>query len=412
MLLRVYEVIVKTVLLVILAAGIGVTAGGLIVSERGAKRHAAALAAQHQALNAEIVRLEAALEAANARPAPAPFVIPPNPAPAALGRLSPAEIMDKLQTLKGSSSRTLRESVYWLAELAQHGQTALPAIREFLARNEDVDLDALSAPTRGARDVRVPLDFVLPPSLRFGLFDVLRQIGSAEAEQILAESLTLTSRGVEVAYLARVLQDMAPNKYREQATSLARQLLATAASFSSPSPLDRNHRDNLFSVLMMYNDTSFAGDAQGQLVQADGQIDRGSLKYLQQVLGPQSVAIAAQAYQDPRVSDSAKKEPLARLALSFVGVDQQANEFYERTINDPVITPSHRKNLIEDLNEDGLEFRNLTERDLPTIKNRLAIIDQLAPSAMDKVNAAAFMEARKDLVNMANRILNPPPPKP
>jgi hypothetical protein len=130
------------------------------------------------------------------------------------------------------------------------------------------------------------------------------------------------------------------------------------------------------------------------------------------VLGPQSVAIAAQAYQDPRVSDSAKKEPLARLALSFVGVDQQANEFYERTINDPVITPSHRKNLIEDLNEDGLEFRNLTERDLPIIKNRLAIIDQLAPGAMDKVNAAAFMEARKDLVNMANRILNPPPPKP
>jgi hypothetical protein len=154
----------------------------------------------------------------------------------------------------------------------------------------------------------------------------------------------------------------------------------------------------------MYNDASFTANAQAQLVQADGQIDRTALRYLQQVLGAQSVAVAAQAYQDPRVSDSGKKEPLARLALSFVGADHQANEFYNRTINDPVMTPGHRKNLIEDLNEDGLNFRNLTQADLPVIQNRLALIDQLAPGAMDKVNAAAFQEARKDLINMAKKL--------
>jgi hypothetical protein len=258
---------------------------------------------------------------------------------------------------------------------------------------------------KGSREVRVGLDFVVPPSLRFGLFDVLRQIGGAEAEQLLAESLSQTGRGVEVNYLARVLQELAPGKYRDQAVTTARELLASGAPPSSNSPLDRSHRENLFGVLIFFNDGSFASMAQTQLVQADGQVDRTVLNYLQQTLGPQSVAIAAQAYQDPRVNDSAKKEPLARLALSFVGADAQANDFYQKAINDPVMNPKDRKNLIEDLNEDGLNFKNLSERDLPLIMNRLGLIEQLAPNAMDAANAAAFKEAYKDLVNMQKKVL-------
>jgi hypothetical protein len=394
----------KTALLLVLAAGVGFATGWVIIAKRDAVRHGVAMAEQQAAFNSEKAALEEALDAARARrpSIPAPTPTPSAPAPA---RPTPAEIIAKLQTFKGANPRTLREAVYWLTELAQNGPSALPVIREFLARNQDLDWDTASfAQGRTTRDV--PLDFALPPSLRFGLFDVVRQIGGPDAEQILAESLTRTGRGVEVAYLARVLQEIAPNQYKDQALTVARDLLASSAPLSSTSPLDRGHRDYLYGVLAMYNDGSFAATAQAQLVQADGQIDRSALKYLQQVLGPQSVAIAAQAYQDPRVSDSAKKEPLARLALSFAGADQQANEFYNRAINDPVMTPSHRKNLIEDLNEDGLNFRNLTQQDLPLIKNRLILIDQLAPDAMDKVNAAAFQEARKDLVNMVTRLEN------
>jgi hypothetical protein len=391
----------KTAFSVVLAvAAIAFAAGSIIISKRQADRHAAQLAEERALWAAEKAALEEALDTARARAATttAPFVIPTTPAPVST-RLSPTEIISKLQTIRGGSPRQFREAVYWLTELTQHGTAALPPIREFLARNQDFDLDVA-----GFSQGRIlSLNFVLPPSLRFGLFDVLRQIGGDEAEQILAEALNRTGRGVEVLFLTRVLQDMAPNKYRDPALTIARDLLAsTTPSFTSP--LDRSHRDNLFSVLAMYNDGSFSGTAQAQLVQADGQIDRSALKYLQQVLGPQSVAIAEQAYQDPRVSDSAKKEPLARLALTFVGADQQANQFYERAINDPVMNPSHRKNLIEDLNEDGLNFRNLTQQDLPLIKNRLSLIDQLAPGAMDKVNAAAFQEAKKDLINMVIRL--------
>jgi hypothetical protein len=322
----------------------------------------------------------------------------------------------RLQTLRQSpgpaSAETLRQAVYWLEELRQAGLAALPDIREFLARSEDVELDTSQFQGRGARDR--PPDFVLPPSLRLGLFDLLRRIGGTEAEKILAESLARAGRGVEVAYLTEMLQEMAPNQYRDQALAVARGLLASTASFNSTSPLDRNHRDYLFGVLAFFGDTSFASEAQTQLVRADSQIDRGALKYLQQALGVQAVPIVAQAYQNPLLTNSAAKEPLARLALNFVGADVQANEFYQKTINDPLLTKSHRKNLIEDLNQDGFpDTKNLTARDLPLIENRLALIEQLAPTAMDEVNLAAFKEAYKDLFNMRAKISgqNSPAPK-
>jgi hypothetical protein len=395
----------KTTLLLVLAAAIGFAAGSIILSKRQVARHAAAMAQAQAAWDAEKSALEESIEAARER---VRFVVPPPSATTASvpSRPTPSEIIAKLRTLRGGSPKQLREAVYWLAELTQQGATALPAIREFLGRNQDIDFDTATF-TQNKNLREVPLEFALPPSLRFGLFDVVRQIGGPDAEEILAEALARNGRGIEVIYLSRALQELSPNKYRDVALTVARDLLASSAPSTFASPLDRNHRDNLFSVLAMYNDESFTANAQAQLVQADGQIDRSALKYLQQVLGPQSVAVAAQAYQDPRVSDSAKKEPLARLALSFVGADQQANEFYQRAINDPVMTPGHRKNLIEDLNEDGLNFRNLTQQDLPLIKNRLMLIDQLAPNAMDKANAAAFQEAKKDLINMAGRLENP-----
>ncbi|HZO85669.1 MAG TPA: hypothetical protein VFC26_10660, partial [Verrucomicrobiae bacterium] len=169
----------KTALLLVLAAGVGFAAGWVIISKRDAMRHAVAMAEKQAAFSREKAALEEALEAARARraPAPTPVMTPSAPVPA---RPTPVEIVAKLQTLKGSSPRTLREAVYWLTELAQSGRSALPAIREFLARNQDLDWDtAAFAQGRNVREV--PLDFALPPSLRFGLFDVLRQIGGAEA---------------------------------------------------------------------------------------------------------------------------------------------------------------------------------------------------------------------------------------
>ena len=107
----------------------------------------------------------------------------------------------------------------------------------------------------------------------------------------------------------------------------------------------------------------------------------------------------------PSLNDPATKEQYGRLALSYVGDDPDAEDAWVQVINDPSLSAEARQNLIEDLNEDGLsDPRNPGVQDLPLILNRIALIEELAPDAMDQVNAAAFQEAYKDLVNMAARL--------
>jgi hypothetical protein len=387
----------------------------VLVSHQLNSRHAAALAAQQAAWEQEKAELESALEyAAGSRPTRALPLATPAPLPAKSLKPTPAELVARLRALRiasGSQSRAARLAIHDFEELIAAGAAALPAIRDFLARNEDMDFaGGQNQAGRGG----VPDEFVLPPSLRFGFLDAVKQIGGAEAEKLLADTLETTGRGVELAWLARALQEMAPNKYREAALSAARELLARPALSKPGSPLDFNDRDQLFSVLAMYGDTGYVSTAQSQLVQSDGALDRSALKYLQQSLGPQVVTIAAEAYQNPLLlTNAAAKEPLARLALNFVGADAQANELYQHAINDPILTKSHRKNLIEDLNQDGFsDLKNLGAQDLPLIENRIALIERLAPPATDPVNVAAFKEAYKDLLNMRERILRPRNPTP
>lgn len=95
----------------------------------------------------------------------------------------------------------------------------------------------------------------------------------------------------------------------------------------------------------------------------------------------------------------------ARAALSLVGTDAEAEAYWISAINDPSLSSTERQDLIEDLNEDGLaDPRGNDLQDLPLIASRVQLIEQLAPYAMDEVNADAFAEAYKDLVNLMERL--------
>ena len=131
------------------------------------------------------------------------------------------------------------------------------------------------------------------------------------------------------------------------------------------------------------------------IVDADGQSNTGT----------QEEMAAAPFDQDRRSNDLLVKEQQGRTALSLIGHDPEADEVWIQIINDPSLSANARQNLIEDLNEDGLsDPRNPTLDDLPLIKYRIQLIEELSPDAMDKVNSDAFQEAHKDLVNMANRL--------
>lgn len=109
-----------------------------------------------------------------------------------------------------------------------------------------------------------------------------------------------------------------------------------------------------------------------------------------------------------READARKRDekPIWREALAHVGADPLAETIWIESINDPSISAHDRSDLIEDLNEEGFaDPRRPTADDLPLIENRLALIEQLAPVAMDAVNADAFAEAYKDLINMYERVV-------
>lgn len=97
------------------------------------------------------------------------------------------------------------------------------------------------------------------------------------------------------------------------------------------------------------------------------------------------------------------QDPMARAALSYVGADPGANAYWADAISDPTLPSEERKDLIEDLNEDGLSNpHDPGPQDMPLIAARIQLIESLAPYAMDQVDANAFAEAEKDLIGMMN----------
>lgn len=117
----------------------------------------------------------------------------------------------------------------------------------------------------------------------------------------------------------------------------------------------------------------------------------------------------ASAEPDPAAAapivPNAPTDPLpAREALRLVGADPQAEAVWSAAINDASLPPEARKDLIEDLNEAGFpDPARPSPDDLPLIESRMALIERLAPQAMDETNMAAFAEAYKDLMNMHAR---------
>ncbi len=312
-------------------------------------------------------------------------------------RRGPQELLDELVSIQVTpgpgQARAQYRVLALLDQLAQAGPSALPAIRQFLASGRDVGYGAAGGGGRGGSR-----NALLPPSLRFGLFDVVRQIGGADSERILAACLASTGRGTELTYLAQLLEELSPSQYRDAALTAARSLL-TGGKVTDP-----GERNTLFDVLRQFNDVSYVATAQANLVQADGKVDRSALRYLQQSLGEQSVALAVQTYQDARVADSDSKEALGRVALNYVGASDQALELYHKATLDPQLKPDQRRELVEDLNQDGLSNkRNPTAEDLKIIANRYALTQAYLQQDYvqnDKTLNAAFLEANKDLANI------------
>ncbi len=119
-------------------------------------------------------------------------------------------------------------------------------------------------------------------------------------------------------------------------------------------------------------------------------------------IGDSQVGVVRDA-QSAGSSEAAVADPVARQALALVGADPGAEAYWYGAINDPAIPSQERQDLIEDLNEDGLSNpKHPDASDLPVILRRIDLLQEIGANAMDQVNADAFQEAYKDLVNLAD----------
>jgi hypothetical protein len=132
-----------------------------------------------------------------------------------------------------------------LQELVGQGAAAVPAIRQFLEKNQDVTFDEASGPNA-----------VGYSSLRAGLFDAIKQIGGPEATETFLGTLRSTADPAEIAAMARYLDEQAPGQYRQEVASAARETLNQAAS----GQLQLRETAPLFQMLQKYGDAEVAAD--------------------------------------------------------------------------------------------------------------------------------------------------------
>jgi hypothetical protein len=92
------------------------------------------------------------------------------------------------------------------------------------------------------------------------------------------------------------------------------------------------------------------------------------------------------------------QDPVSRVALSLVGLDSDAEDYWLGAVFDPNLPKSERQDLIDDLNEEGLpDPKHPTEDDLPVLYSRLDMLEELIPFIHGSLE---WEEAREDLINL------------
>ena len=258
-------------------------------------------------------------------------------APLTAGLMSVPEILDELIEIKlGSKNRrsVQRRLSYLFESLVLQGDAAVPLIREFLNKMEDVDFavqregESDEESKRRYSRFRATLNFSQPPTLRIGLIDMLAEISSDDAEATVAELFATTGRGFEIAYAAKTIQGwLGKDAYRTEALAAAHELLLDPVEAVGGNHFDRVSKNYLFMVLDMYDDQTFIQSAQGMFINDDGRIDRTILDYYEDVGKVRALDAMVQAFRSGRVHED-DMDNLAEAASRYAGINPQADQLF------------------------------------------------------------------------------------
>ena len=168
----------------------------------------------------------------------------PRPEPSAYTR-GLAERLRRLDLSQGAI--TPEQAQAWKEnynKLVSQGAQAVPAIRELLEQNVNIDF----ASVQGA-------DLMGASSLRMAMFDALRQIGGQDAIDVALQTMQTTTDPREIGALAGDLQSMAPGQYTDAALAAARAMLANIGN--NPGQVDMGPA---FEVLQKFGGPGVASD--------------------------------------------------------------------------------------------------------------------------------------------------------
>ncbi len=417
----------KVLLAILVAAGVGFAAAYVYVSNQQANRARREQAELEGKWQSEREQLEKDLKSARNRAPKIEQIQTTVEVPVVL-KATPKEILDRLVKLKPAAGnaryQSIRQIVHQLENLADLGPESLSHIRAFLQLSQDISYEREreeensnrgdappgpgtgsdarggdrgrpgGGPREGGNNGLPRTENYYPFSLRLGLFNVLKEIGGNEAEVILAEALGTTGRGVEVATLTDLLEQLAPNKYRDLALSAAKELLSSPLKVANPSRLDEASQSYLYAVLAKYQDASFAPTAQTLLVSAAGHIDRGALNYLTTMLKEQSLPALYQAYKDSRVTNLFEKARVLSSVMNYAGPNPTANDLFKEVIGNESAGPG-RFFIIGQL-DNGI----LTPQ---VIQARIPLLQSIKPTLQDE-RIQAYVD--RTIQNLQNK-LNP-----
>jgi len=204
-----------------------------------------------------------------------------------------------------------------------------------------------------------------PGSMRLGLFDVVHDIGGPQAEDILANVLSETGRGLEVAYLDRILSEIVPDKYKEEVLAAVHELLINPPTTKGNSLLDESSRMFLFSVLVKYKDATFVDTAKLMIITPEGRVDGAVVNYLTTILGEKAVPLLYAKVKDENLTDDGDKMALGDAILKHVGTNPESNAFFTEVITNKELGPLR-----------FLALGHMTggDRDKSTLRNRQELI--------------------------------------
>jgi hypothetical protein len=127
-------------------------------------------------------------------------------------------------------------------------------------------------------------------------------------------------------------------------------------------------------------------------------------------LEPAASTVVENPNPDREAVESRANELLARLAVDSVGLDPDADQYWLAGINDPRVAAEDRQELIEALSQAGFaDARQTTAEDLPLIATRIALLEEVSPTAIDQVNASAFQDVYHQLLEMFASLTAPEP---